>query len=92
MPPWGWSTKRSLALAQHHVAVDRHGFEHGRIKRRSFKGIGEALAKPAQRFRARMERHRAAQMVRNLPKIVDAMAMVGMVVGDDHPIDRGDVR
>ena len=39
-----------------------------------------------------MKRHWAPKMLRDLPQIVDAVAMVGMVVSDDHPVDVDQIR
>jgi hypothetical protein len=33
-----------------------------------------------------MERQRPAEMVRHLPQVIDAVAMVRMVMSDDDPI------
>jgi len=63
-----------------------NAIQYGRIKRRPFKGISEALAKTMQSFRPGMDRHRLIQMVRDLPQIVDTVAMIGMVVRDHDSI------
>ena len=93
MPPWGWSTKRRRGVAEPHVAVDRHRLR-APLDKVAFLQMHRRSACQAVRSvsGAGMERHRAAKMLRDLPQIVDAVAMVGMIVGDDDPVDAGDVR
>src|SRR3954468_13123875 len=55
------------------------------------KGVGEAQLQAVERLTARIARHRAAAGVVELPQIVDAVAMIGMVVGPDHCLDVVDV-
>ena len=52
--------------------------DHRRIKRCADKRISESLGKSIERIGARMERHRATDMLRDLAQIVDSVAMIGM--------------
>ena len=38
-----------------------------------------------------MQRHRAADRLRYRPKLVDAVAMIAVGMGDDHPIEAADI-
>ena len=61
--------------------------DHLLIKCHSFKQIFESVLKMFQRIRARVQRNDASSKLRYLPQIVDPMAMVGMVMSNDHTID-----
>src|SRR4249919_3357486 len=58
------------------------------IKRASFKHIAESCGEPGERLRSRVKRYRLAAVCGDLPQIVDAVAMVGMVVRHQHTIER----
>jgi hypothetical protein len=79
--------KVQFCTPQPHRPFDRDRIEDRWIKRRSFKGIAESFPKPTDGIGPRMNRYRAADMMRDLAEIVDAMAMIGMIVRDDHAVD-----
>ena len=69
----------------------RTGGDDGRIAVPSAERVSEALLQRRQRFRTgKAIDRRSARMV-ELPEIVDAVAMVGMVVRPDHRVDGGNV-
>jgi hypothetical protein len=73
---------------QLHRFLDWNRIENRRIKRRSFKGISEPLDEAPQRFGPRVKRYGPLKPVCYLPKVIDAMAMIGVIVGDDDMVDR----
>jgi hypothetical protein len=79
-------------VAQFPVANDRLRPGDGRIECIAFEDVTEALLDPLQQVGSAMDRHLVAPVMRNLPQVVDAMQMIGMVVRDDHAIYLADVR
>ena len=61
-------------------------FQHRWVERVSAERISEARGEAIEDVGAGMEGHCAARGMRHLAQIVDAVAMVGMIVGDDHAI------
>ena len=64
--------------------------DHGGIAALPFERIGEARSQRRERLRAGKAGHRRAARWKRLPQIVDAVAMIGMVVGPDHRVDVAD--
>ena len=77
-------------LAQQHVAADRDRLNHGAINPNILKEIREVAVKPFQYSLASMERNLSVEMLCNLSEIVDAVAMIGVVVGNNHMMDVSD--
>ena len=73
------------------VTSERLRVDNRRIKRCAVKGIGEALGEALERVGPRVERDRGACVMRDLAQIVDSVAMIGMIVGNDHAGDIGGV-
>ena len=76
--------ERHRRRAQLQAFLDSSGIDYGGVKWRALKGIGKTALKPLQSARTRVKRNWATGRLGNLTEVVDAMAMVGMVVGDDH--------
>ena len=76
--------------AQHEIAIERLGFDDCAINSYVLKEIGETAAKPLQHFRARKERHPGPGTARSA--LVDAVAMVGMVVRNENLTDIDPIR
>ena len=67
--------------------ADRFGLEQGRITAVASEGIGEAPLELVQRLGARPQWQAPSRSAHEAAQIVDAMAMVGMVVRDDARIE-----
>ena len=80
----GLVDEAQCGIADDQCLAKRMRIKHGRIKWRTFKGISEPPGKAGERFRASVERYRGANMLRHLAQIIDPVAMIGMVVGDNH--------
>ena len=91
MSPCGWSTKRMLRIAQRQLLARRHRFDHGRVEARAGERIAEALLQALDDVGAGVQRDRRLAALGDRAKLVDAVAMVGMVVGDDQRVDVADV-
>jgi hypothetical protein len=57
----------------------------------SFKGIGKAMFQTFECKWPSIAGYRLARLLENGPQIVNAMAMVGMIMGPDHRIDPVDI-
>jgi len=52
-----------------------------------FENIGKTLLQTPERERAGIGRNRLARSLENRPQIIDAVAMIGMVMRPDHRVD-----
>src|SRR3546814_6377343 len=68
------------------VSLDRR-----RIAVLAFKGIGEPLCQRRQGRLARIDVYRTSAHMKKLPQVVDAVTMIGMVMGVDDCVDPPDV-
>src|SRR3546814_11775583 len=62
-----------------------------RIAVLAFKGIGEPLCQRRQGRLARIDTYRTSAHMKKLPQVVDAVTMIGMVMGVDDCVDPPDV-
>src|SRR4051812_10155936 len=76
---------------QVHMIGQQVGGGDGGIAALAVEGIGETLLQAFQGLEPGVTGHRLPAGMIELTKIVDAVAMIGMVVGPDHPVDAGDV-
>jgi hypothetical protein len=77
-------------IADQHFIIEQDRARGRRITVASAEDIAEAMLEHIERLLPRVTGHRLAAHVEDLPKIVDAVRMVGMLVGPDHRIERPD--
>ena len=73
-------------------AIGQHMRLYGRmIALPSFKGVGEALLQEFERLAAGIARDGRAAMVVKLAYVIDAMTVIGMIVGPENGVDMDDI-
>jgi hypothetical protein len=81
-----------LRTAEGQFRTDFDRFAYRTIEARRLEDVTEPSPEPLEHVGSAIEWDRLAQGLRDCPQFVDAMAMVGMIVGDDHAIDRRNLR
>ena len=79
-------------LTKCQVGTKRDGPANGFVKVSASKDVSETLLQPLKNVSARIERNWTLQRLRNGSQLIDAVAMVRMVMRDDHSVDGRDFR
>src|SRR5207253_6593456 len=80
-----------LRLAEGPVRAELVPFQDGPIEIGSGKGISEALFQARKGLAVGMQRHCVAQRRGDRPQVVETVAMIAMIVGDNHRVDPAQV-
>ena len=66
-------------------------FGHRSVEAAVAEDIAEPLSQTLEHVCTGIERHRVPDRLLDRAKLIDPVAVIGMVVGDDHAIQSGDV-
>ena len=80
-----------IRLAEWEVGTELSGFRYCRVDAGILEDVAEARRQPIEDVSPGIDWHRSFANLRDPPEIVYSMAMVGMIVGDDHAIDTVDL-
>jgi hypothetical protein len=76
-----------LRTTERQLRLDGSWFHKGRIESGAGESIGEALLKPRNDLCASVERDRATEPLGDWTKLVETVAMVSMIMGDDQMVN-----
>ena len=80
-----------IGIAELQFSTELHGFRHGRVEAAILKDVAEARCQPIEDMASGIDRDWGPANLRNSPEIVDAVAMVCVIVRDDDAIETVDL-